>query len=332
MKTIASPMDDSRDYDILVKGNTLAKTWARKILGRRKLGRFLSVLLNPQRAEALNVSQEKVAQIMTIPTEDREAILATQDVVCRIATRFEKLALRIARKFAAGTGRDNDADVSQLESEAHVGLLKAIRGYSNREVKFITYAHKSITNEISRYLQRNYGGGLSGVNSTLLVRYKRKKEELYKASLPHSFEDVCRALELTAGQVKRLWASIRAEVTSESEMEESLASLLLDQHRNTNVDLELIDRLQATSLSKVEMFSFYAQNEEIRALFPEIRCDCSECRKRMETDPGFKGEKFDSLKDVALHFNVTPQAASEALKRARKKLAAGLGEDWNPGV
>jgi RNA polymerase sigma factor (sigma-70 family) len=327
-KTIAAPMDDHNDYAVLVKGNTLAKTWARKVLGRRKLGKFLSVVLDPRRGEALGVPQEKVEAIVAIPSEDRDAIFATQDVTCRVFNKFDKLALRIARKFAAGVGRDNDADVAQLESEARVGLLKAIRGYSNIEIKFITYAHRVIQNEVSRYIQRCMGMGLTGANATLLVRYKCKVEELTKASLPHSFEDVCRELELSAGQTSRLKDALRSEVTSESEMEDNLASVLVDSHRDTNVDLELIDRLNNTVMTKMETLCWYCQSEEIRVMFPEVRCDCSECRKRMETDPTFKGERFESLKDVALHFDVTPQAASEALKRARKKLAASLGDDW----
>ncbi len=298
------------DFSKLVRGNVVAKRWARQIMGRRKLGKFLSVLFNPCRATALRVPKAQVEQILAIPADDMSAILSTQDETHAVFCQFDKLASRLARRFACGVGRDNEADISQLESEARVGLLKAIRGYSNPEVKFITYAHKSIQNEISRYLQRSMGVTLTGVNVALLVKYKRKLEELTKASLPHGFEDVCRALELKESQIKRLRSAIHAEVTSENELEQNLAATLLDSRKNSNVDSDLIRKLELVSLSALEKYSWISQNDEIRAMFPDA---------------------FPSLKDVAAHFDVTPQAASEALKRARKKLAAGLGTDWKLG-
>jgi len=332
--TIAAPVngDNRSDYEILVKGNTLAAQWARRILGRRKLGKFLSVLLNPQRStETLGIPQEKVEAIFAIPSKDRDAILATQGVVNRIFNKFDRLALSVARKFAAAIGRDNDADVTQLESEARVGLLKAIRGYTRLQIKFITYAHKSCFNEVSRYVQRKMGISLCGVNASLLVRYKRKMEELYKASLPHSFEDVCRELGLKNGQIIRLRDALNAQVTSESELEDNLSSLLLASNRSAFVDAELIKKFNNIAIGKMEMCAFFAQSADVRALFPQFHCNCCECEKRRNTEPDFK-MTFDSLKDVAAHFGVTPQAASEALKRARVKYAAALGREWNPNA
>lgn len=303
-------MTTENKYAVLVQGNILSKSWARKIMGRRKLGKFLSVLFRPSRAEALNVPQEQVDQILAIPSEDRMAILATQNVVHDICLQFERLAERIARKFARGVGKDNDADVSQLESEAKVGLLKAIRGYTNLSVKFITYAYTSMSNEVSRYLQRQ-SGSLTGANMTLLVRYKRCVEKLVKAGLTHSFEDVCRELELNERQSKRLLLSVRSEVATESDMEQSLASILLDRRQEEGVDAEFIHQLESVSLSLLEKCAWISQNEDVRQLFPDA---------------------FTNLVAVATHFEVTPQAASEAVKRARKKLAAALGKEWNPSV
>lgn len=296
------------NYEVLIKGNTLSKTWARKILGRRKLGKFLNVLFDPTRAAQLNVSQEKAEAIAAIPIEDREAIFETQAIACAVFNQYDKLSLKIARNFARLVGRENHADVSQLESEARVGLLKAIRGYTNPEVKFVTYCHKTMSNEVSRYLQRSSGVTLTGVNSSLLVKYKRKLEELSLAGKPSHFNDVCDSLELSPKQANRLKCALRSEVTGENELETTLAATLLDSKKNTKVDRDLIRRMEAVSLSMLEKFSFVSQNEDIRSMFPDA---------------------FPSLKDVAIHFDVTPQAASEALKRARKKLAANLDE-WNP--
>jgi DNA-directed RNA polymerase specialized sigma subunit len=292
-------------YGIMVRGNTLAKTWARRIMGRRKLGRFLSVLFCPAKAASLGVSNKQLEAIREIPKEDRDAIHRTQEVAHAVYFQFEKLAIKLARRFATGVGRDNDADIAQLESEAKVGLLKAIRAYSDLRVKFITYAHRAIRNEVSRYLQRAMGSGFAGVNSTLLVRYKKKQEEMLKASLPHNLEDVCRVLALTPKQIQRLKDALRAEVANESDMEETLAKLLTDNRKDTTVDLDLIHRLESVDLSSLEKFAWISQSDDIRVMFPD---------------------SFPSLKDVAAHFEVTPQAASEALKRARRKLAAALSE------
>jgi RNA polymerase sigma factor (sigma-70 family) len=313
---------EDRDYEVLVQGNILAKTWARRILGRRKLGRFLTVLLNPCRAESFGLTEAQVEAILAIPQEDQEAIKATQGITAKLFEEFQRLSVRIARRYAAGTGHSSLADIADLESEASVGLLKAIRGYSSTETKFVTYAHKTINNEVSRYLQES---GIIRGHQPLLVRYKRKLEELIKSGLPHTFEDVCLALSLTEGQVSRLQDTLAAEVTSESEMEEALGNLLIAKP-DDRVDQELIDRLGIPSLSMLEKHAWYT-HDEARGLFPEIHCDCCDCRERAQEDPDFKGEKFETLKDVAQHFGVTPQAASEAVKRARKKLAKHLG-DW----
>lgn len=298
---------DGINYNVLVKGNTLSKTWARKIMGRRKLGKFLNVLFDPSRAVQLNVSQEKVDAIAAIPVEDREAIFETQAVVCAVFEQFDRLSLKIARNYSRLVGRENPADVSQLESEARVGLLKAIRGYTNPEVKFVTYCYRVMSNEVSRYLQRSAGVTLTGANAGLLVKYKRKVEEMSLAGQLCHFDKVCEALELSPKQINRLKCALRSEVTGENELETTLAATLLDAKKDTKVDGDLIRRMEAVSLSNLEKFSFISQNE-IRSMFPDA---------------------FPSLKDVAIHFDVTPQAASEALKRARKKLSAGLG-DWNP--
>lgn len=297
----------NQHYVTIVRGNVLAKQWARKILGRRKLGRFLMVLKDPARAAALKIKPDQAEQIKNIPEDVKGTILATSTAVKELCEQYQKLTQRIARDMARLTGRDNEADLAQLESEAMVGLLKAIRSYSRLDVKFVTYAYRSVMNEVSRYLQRN-GSGLSGVNASLLVRYKKCQERLYAANLPHNFEDVCREMKLTDKQAKRLKNSI-SEVASESDLEESLAKLLLDSKPDTSVDAEMIRRIEGVSMSRLERDSWISQNDEIRSLFPDA---------------------FPSLKAVAEAHGVTPQAASEALKRARGKLAAALS-DWTPG-
>jgi RNA polymerase sigma factor (sigma-70 family) len=288
---------------VLVKGNAIAKTHARRILGRRKLGRFLRVFNNPGCAASIKVKPAQVEEILNLPHEDRLAICESQEISQRVCLQFEKLAIRIANRYAVGVGKDSDADILQLESEAKVGLIKAIKAYSNAEIKFITYAHKTVSNEVSRYLQRGMGSTLSGTNNNLLVRYKKKREELSKASQPCSLEDVCLELELSPGQTSRLKDAIRAEVSHESDMDDALAKILTDPRKDTSVDCEFIKELEAVNLTKLEKFAFISQNDDIRAMFPDA---------------------FPSLKAVAAHFGVTPQAASEALKRARKKLSKAL--------
>jgi hypothetical protein len=76
-----------------------------------------------------------------------------------------------------------------------------------------------------------------------------------------------------------------------------------------SVDTELIRRIESVPLSRLERDAWISQNDEIRGLFPDA---------------------LPSLKAVAAaHGELTPQAASEALKRAKLKLARALG-DWSP--
>lgn len=295
------------DYEILASGNMLAKTHARKIMGKRKLGRFLAVLVNPSRAAALKVKPEQLEAIKQVPVEDRNRILACREVVEKICKQYKVLTVKLAYKMARLTGRDNPADLEQLKSEATVGLLKAIRGYARTDIKFFTYCYRAITNEISRYLQRN-GSTLPGVNSKLLVAYRRCYENLFKAGLPHDFDAVCREMKLKDKQIARLKRSI-SEISSESDLEESLSKLLLEDKPQMSVDTELIRRIESVPLSRLERDAWISQNDEIRGLFPDA---------------------LPSLKAVAAaHGELTPQAASEALKRAKLKLARALG-DWSP--
>jgi DNA-directed RNA polymerase specialized sigma subunit len=201
----------------------------------------------------------------------------------------------------------NHADISQMESEAHVGLLKAIRGYTNLDFKFITYAYKAIFLEVSRYLQRS-GNGLSGVNYSLLVKYKKKLEELVNQNVPHSFDDVCIAMNATKGQTSRLKLALRAQVMSENEMEEEIAGILVDNRRKTSVDLDFIRALAAVPMSSLEKDSWISSNKNVRELFPE---------------------SFASQREVAAHYGVSYQAVSAAAKRAKSKLAASL-RDFDP--
>jgi len=293
------------DYKKLAQGNVLAREWSRKILGRRKLGKFLSVLLNKKK---IGVTPEQYDAIQAIPAEDVCVIMTSRDVVTQIVLQFENMTRKIARKIASKVGRTNKADVSQLESEAMVGLLKAARGYTNLKVQFFTYAYRAAYNEVSRYMQRSYGSTLSGANNSLLWKYENKRVELCHDSKPHTFDDVCEALNLTNRQRHRLIKTINSGVVSESELEHNLASTLMDNKSNRKVDAELIERMEQVALSEIEKFAFISQ-EEIRDLFPDA---------------------FSSLREAADHCGFTSQAATEALRRARKKIAFAVGEEWNP--
>lgn len=291
--------------EVLIQGNMLAKTWARKILGRRKLSRFLAVLSNPASAPLHKISKDQVKAILDIPVKDRKDILAIDEVTQEVYDKFEKMALKLAYKYALFSGRTREEDRQDIVSEARKGLLKAIRGYSSKETQFSTYAHITVQNEISRYLQ--YGMGiLSGINYSLLVRYERKRDELAKASAADSFEDVCRELQLKKGEISRLKRALAAKVTHESEMENDLASVLADHRQNTSVDQELLARIGQVELKVLEKYAFISQ-QCVRELFPDA---------------------FPSLKAVAEHFGVSNANVGYALKSAKKKLAAALGKDF----
>lgn len=295
------------DYQVLVEGNLLAKNYARKIMGKRKLGRFLTVMVDPSRAVALKVTPEQLEQINQIDSGHREKIRSTRLVIEKVCKQYKNLTIKLAHKMASITGRQNQADLDQLKSEAMVGLLKAVRGYTRLDVKFFTYSYRAISNELSRYLQRN-GVSLSGSNSKLIVAYKRCQEALFKEDRLYNFDSVCDELKLTEKQKARLKRSL-SEVSSESDLEKSIANLPLEAKSETGVDAELMRRIESVPLSKLERDAWISQNKDMRGFFPNA---------------------LSSLKAVAqANGNLTPQAACEALKRAKQKLAKAL-MDWSP--
>jgi hypothetical protein len=287
----------SAALDALAEGNVLARRWSLKILGNRRRGVFHQVLKEPHKAAQLKVTDEELAQINAIPLEDRTAIRRTWAVAGDLWEQYKRLVYRLSRTFANRVGVE-ESQLPDLIGEATVAFLKSVRGYDDRGFSFSAYFGMSLKTELRRYIKRTRG--LAGANEALLISYQQKWQELATAGLPHGFEDVADALNLTKAGRERLWGTVQ-EPTGEGDLPESLARVVVDKRAGA-VDGDLIRAIGMVELSVLERDAWITR-EEVRGLFPGAATN---------------------MRAVARNHGVSPQAACSAGKRANEKIVGKL--------
>lgn len=279
-------------------GNRVAKRKAREILGKRKLAVLHQVLRDPGCATRFKLKPEQVAMIQAIPPEQVLLIKGTWEVAGTLWRQYRRMILKVMRKMAARVGIMDEQSLADLEGEATVGFLKAVRGYTKGTYRFSTYFCTAVRTEVRRYIKRTRG--LSGANEKLLIAYRAIQEALTTKGEAHTFWDCVKALKLNEKQTRKLWGTLQ-EPCSEQELEETLANLIVDK-RAGGIDYDLIEAIAVVEMSCLERDAFMAQ-EQLRGIFPLAH---------------------RNLKAVAEAHGVSPQAANYACERARSKLAVRL--------
>lgn len=305
--------------DILSAGNAVSKKWARRILGRRKLAKFLRVFQNPATAASSRIKPEQAAQIAAIPEEDRQKILAALNIGKAVAVQYDAMCSKLANKFAVRTGRAGTEEASDLAQEARIGLLKAVRGYTDPEICFGTYCWTAIFNEISRYAQENCHI-VSGVNGAILAKFEACRDSMRQEGLHPTIEEVVERMEgdktpadpekaakkkrRAVAKITKMIVASNCKPDSDSEKEDTFARVLIDRRRDLTMDSELLDRLaKINTLTLLESDAF-----KVSAGYPDAP---------------------RTQKEVARIHGKTPQAVTAALKRARQKIRAAL-DDFRP--
>lgn len=282
---------------VLRLGNRVAKKQARRILGKKKLAVLHQVLRNP-RANTHKITEEQLAEILSIPADQVLLIKATWQAAGPLLTQYRLMVIKMMRRLALRLGITDEQSLCDLEGEATVGFLKAIRGYSKAQFAFTTYFCCCVRTEIRRYIKRTRG--LSGANEQLLMAYRRTWEALATAGKPHDFWACCLAMELKPKQVRRLWGTLQ-EPVSEQELQETLQNLVVDRNAD-GLDYDLVEAIGMVDMSSLERDAFEASGE-VRGIFPRA---------------------YKNLKEVAAAHGVSPQAANYAWKRAQQLLASRM--------
>lgn len=113
-----------------------------------------------------------------------------------LVLKYQALVNKLAYRWAS---------CEDAVSEANIGLLHAIRGYSNSSVKFMTYAYKTITNHLMVFGDPNY---------KLKSAYTKCKVELENdGGRFYTFEEVCDFMELNDKEKNLLAASMHKNVS-----------------------------------------------------------------------------------------------------------------------
>ena len=284
------------ELDVLAAGNMVARRWSLKLLGKRRRGIFHLVMKEPHKQKQLNVTDAEMAGINAIPEADKAAVRATWDAGAKLWQQYKRLVYKLARNFAVKLGMERS--LPDLEGEAMVAFLKAVRGYDDRGFSFSAYFGMAIRTELRRYVKRCRG--LSGANEELLIAYQQAWQELANKGLPHSFEDVCVHLKLSGKKRVALWGTLQ-EPSSEGDLSEPLARIVVDKSAGA-VDADLITAIGMVELSILERDAWITR-DEVRGLFPGAR---------------------KNMKAVAAAHSVSPQAAAYAAQRANAKIVAKL--------
>lgn len=293
--------DDKRVLVDLAAGNVCAKRWALKCLGRRRLAFLHQVMQNASSAVKLGVSSEEVAAIKAIPEEDVRLIRATWGAATQLWQKYERMVMKMTMRFAARVGI-NSSDLPDLQGEATVAFLKAVRGYSDTSFEFSTYFCCCVKTELRRYVKRCRG--LSGGNEKLLIMYRAKHEELFACGMDCSFDAVCTALNFTKKQREKCWGTLQ-EPVSEGDLVEPLSKVVAKVSA-TGVDPELVVAISMVEMSELERDAFVSQ-ESIRELFPK---------------------SYKTMREVATVHSCTPQAAAFAAIRATEKIKGHLRKQF----
>ena len=181
---------------IMTTGNTLLKKRASTLLGNRKEREFRKRLFQGEFKDQ-------------IPQEELESILAVKDIQDEVFCGYTRLAIKRANKWC-----HSESHIEDYTQEASMALIEAIYGYTNCEVKFITYAWITIDNRMKTYIAKTKSLiALSKSHRTLVSDYNKTKEE---ANGHMTFDEAVIRMDLAPVDIKLLGeALVKVHVESD---------------------------------------------------------------------------------------------------------------------
>jgi len=131
---------------VMVRGNRIAKRWAKKLYGNRK-HKFMRTIIDGGKTDAL--TSQEVTQISEIPAADMEKIKAVSDIRNDVIVAFVPLVEKLSRRMGF------NADLQdELFGEGMLKMIEIVNGYSDLSVKFITYAQCALQGHFLRIRKR----------------------------------------------------------------------------------------------------------------------------------------------------------------------------------
>lgn len=269
----------------LAMSNKLAKEYVAGLIGKkRKYSKYMN-LLEGENLSILTEQQRKLFSLIDI-----NFFKCWKTCKEQLWEENRKFVYHQVNKFIAKVNPPRSM-IEDLQSEAYVGFMIAIRMYSNSEFCFRTYLGKAIWTTLNKYVQRQRL--MKGGDGRVLRKYIQKREELIISGKANKFEDVCDVLKLSKVSRKNL----RSMLVQEEELDNNLVN---KKGFDSIERSELFSAIESVELSVLEADSFKSR---VSDLFPD---------------------SCDNFKGVATRYGVSIEAARQAYLRAKRKLAEKL--------
>lgn len=240
----------------------------------------------------------QLREIISIPAEDKALINIWREVCPILQAQYEPMMERISKNlFQQWFVIKQSADRSDCFGDTGTAICKAVRGYRNTKVKFLTYAWNTTYREIKRAIHRKFGK--TAMSAKLMGEYADTERRLLTAGHRATQEDVFAQMNLKPSQIAALKRSLKRQMMQEGELEKPLDELVAGRVNN-KLPHDWLALIQSVGLSDLEFAAFKAE-EHLREYFDD-----------------------ENFSDVARRLGYSAQAVGDALKRARLKIANKL--------
>jgi RNA polymerase sigma factor (sigma-70 family) len=270
---------------IMANSNKIAKAYASKF-GNRKYIPFREFLDNRCKNKAL------VAKFATAFANcaDMQIMRAVHTVQNEIVEGYTNLAYSIAGKL----GKKYRVDVNDLFSEGCLALYKAVYGYTDTQIKFITYAEHVLRRELKRLIFFNRKDSInsqSGNYEKLYRKWKKAEKELALVEIKPTYHNIVEHLKLSKREAVKMQGIIASFTSIENSRKEK------NTFANNDCDLKL--------LVDLDFVKFSIQSREFSDLERKVFLD------RLD-------EK--SYEEIAFSIQGTQADVEKILKRISKKM------------
>ena len=211
---------------ILIKGNRILKKWqsrAKETVCRVNLLKFRNHVIenvNSKGTCVLEFKKGSKTDHFTIPKKDVKAIKEVMDIEERVVQAFANLIFKLSIKiFPLFKGK---VELEDLHLESYISIRNCIVGYSNPDIKMMTYFYVSIRRHLIRKLKSIQG---TKDANTLINQYNKVEKSLNR---PTTFDEVVSLMDIDEQTSKQLLQAMSFSFCSNSNDEDSNHDLFLN--------------------------------------------------------------------------------------------------------
>ena len=141
-------------------------------------------------------------------------------------------------------------ETEDLLQESYFAMLKAIKGYDESKGKFLTYLGWYLRNHLTRYVYSYSGVGVS--TNELINKYNRINIELEEQGIIPTVRVMAYKMGVSVQKVQEIEKLRASRVSASTDKEINDGFTLLDAkaNKNTNVENQVLDKLQQEQLKK----------------------------------------------------------------------------------